>query len=135
MKNNLKKELKKFLYDIVVSSNNVSAKRAITLVAAITLIICSFLIPTLLAIVIFTSTKGDLELIKVLAATLQDIIEKNFYLVMAGLGLISSVDIAAIIKSKSINIPNVTYDENLVAEEPKTTTEVKGDDVTVLKEP
>lgn len=133
MKINFNKELKKFLYDIVVSSNNISAKRAITLVAAITLIICSFLIPTLLAIVIFTSTKGDLELIKVLASTLQDIIEKNFYIVMGGLGLISSVDIAAILKSKSRNI-NFTTDEG-IAQETQTTTELKGDDVTILKEP
>lgn len=134
MGNSTAKELKKFLLNIIVSDNTVSSKRAITLAAAITLVICSFLIPILLTVVIFTSTKGDLELIKILAATLSDIIEKNFYMVLGGLGMISSVDLAAILKSKA-KLSNVKFDElTFTGTNTNTDTEVKGDDVTVLKD-
>ncbi len=94
------RSLREFFYDVVLSDNAVSIKRFIVLIMTLFLILSSLIGLVLLPVVLFTTTKGDLELVKALSIIFQDITEKSFWIVLAGTGLISAVDVAAIMKSK-----------------------------------
>ena len=96
----IKRELTKFFLDVVVSSNTASAKRATTLVMLGYLMLYCTVTTIAFIGVIFWSTKGDLEKIKILSNLFEVIVDQSTLIILFGLGGITSVDIAAILKAK-----------------------------------
>lgn len=90
--------------NIVLSDNPVSAKRFVTLMMAMFLMLASFLLLVVYPVTIFFATKGHVEKIQIITPIFDSILEKAFYIVLAGLGFISTVDVAAILKSKAKDI-------------------------------
>lgn len=74
-----------------------SSKRFVTLIMAFHFILASFFILFLFAIVYFKTIAGDLELIKQITPTFNTILEYDFYIILAGLGFITSENLIAIL--------------------------------------
>jgi formate-dependent nitrite reductase membrane component NrfD len=74
-----------------------SSKRFVTLVIAFHFILASFFILFLFAIVYFKTINGDLELIKAITPTFEKILEYDFYIVIVGLGFITSENFAQVL--------------------------------------
>jgi len=96
----MKPNVKKFFYDLIDSDNEKSSKRFITLVAMLHFIIGSFLILGLFTFVAIHPTKGDIEFLKIMNDILKVILEYDFLIIVAGLGMITSENLGKILVKK-----------------------------------
>lgn len=96
-----KRTIKQFLKDVVLSNNPVSAKRFTTLAALGHYMAATIIIVPLLVIPVFYVTSAQTEVLHIIADLFKDLVEKSFYIILAGLGLITSTDMAAILKNKN----------------------------------
>jgi hypothetical protein len=89
----------KFWKSILSSKDPTSSKRLVTLVMALHLILASFSILFIAFYVIFYSTKGKVD--KDLLGMLKDVLEYDFYIVLAGLGFTSADNIGQMLIEKA----------------------------------
>ena len=87
-----------FWRSILSSESTNSSKRLITLVISFHFIIASFVVLFIAFYVIFYTTKGKVD--KDLLAMLKDVLEYDFYIIIAGLGFITGADMAKILVNK-----------------------------------
>lgn len=78
-----------------------SSKRFITLIISFHFIVASFFILFLLGFLPFIVTKGNLEMIKIVGATLERILEYDFYIILVGLGLITTEQLGVILVERA----------------------------------
>lgn len=89
---------KPFIRKILDSKDTASSKRFITLVIASHFVISSFTILFLVCYVIIALPKGKVN--TDLLAALQHILEYDFYIILAGLGIITSEGLVSMIVNK-----------------------------------
>lgn len=86
---------KSFLARILDSNDTASSKRFITLVIASHFVLASFAILFLVCYVVLVLPKGKVD--PQLMAALQTILEYDFYIILAGLGIITSEGLLTIL--------------------------------------
>lgn len=103
-----------------------SSKRFITLIIAFHFILASFFILFLFGFLIFRDAKGSLELVKLVSANLEGILEYDFYIIISGLGFITAEGFTTVLveraKAKGFfanNTTDVLKDPELPVEEIK----------------
>ncbi len=89
---------KSFIKRILDSNDTASSKRFITLVIASHFIVASFAILFLVCYVVLVLPKGKVD--PQLMAALQTILEYDFYIILAGLGIITSEGLVSMIVNK-----------------------------------
>ena len=99
-------QTKQFWNSILNADDTNSSKRLITLVVALHFILASFVVLFLVCYVIMYLPKGKVE--KDLLVTLGNILEYDFYIILSGLGFITSEGVVKMIVSK--NTPKQNYD-------------------------
>jgi hypothetical protein len=89
---------KSFIKRILDSNDTASSKRFITLVIASHFIVASFAILFLVCYVVLVLPKGKVD--PQLMAALETILEYDFYIILAGLGIITSEGLVSMIVNK-----------------------------------
>ncbi len=97
---------KSFIKRILDSKDTASSKRFITLVIASHFIVASFAILFLVCYVVVALPKGKVD--PQLMAALQTILEYDFYIILAGLGIITSEGLVSMIVNRATggSLPN-----------------------------
>lgn len=90
--------MKTFLKHLISSNDTTSSKRVVTLIVAIHFMIASFVLLFICAYVIFYTTKGKVD--KDLLLALENILEKDFYIILSGLGFITGENLGNIFLEK-----------------------------------
>jgi hypothetical protein len=90
---------KSFIKRILDSNDTASSKRFITLVIASHFIVASFAILFLVCYVVLALPKGKVD--PQLMTALQTILEYDFYIILAGLGIITSEGLVSMIVNKA----------------------------------
>ena len=90
---------KSFIKRILDSNDTASSKRFITLVIASHFIVASFAILFLVCYVVLVLPKGKVD--PQLMAALETILEYDFYIILAGLGIITSEGLVSMIVNKT----------------------------------
>ena len=92
-------------WDKIISSDNpTSSKRLITLLVSLHFILASFVILFLVCYVVMYLPKGRVE--KTLLDSLGKVLEYDFYIILSGLGFITSEGVVKMIVSKNTPIQN-----------------------------
>jgi len=99
-------KVKKFWSSIIDADNTTSSKRLITLLISLHFILASFVILYLVCYVIMYLPKGRVE--PVLLDALGKVLEYDFYIILSGLGFITSEGVVKMFVSK--NTPPQPYD-------------------------
>ena len=96
--------VKNLLNSILYDKSNNFFKKLVTLIVTLHFLLASFLILILFPILFFRVTKGNLDMVKVITATFMDILDKDFWIILAGLGFLTTKDFATamIEKAKAI---------------------------------
>ena len=83
--------------------DDVSSKRFALIMSMVYFFFSNFLFTVIATIVIFTTNKGDIELIKIFISFIKELIYYNFLIIVSILGLITVVDMgyAAVEKAKA----------------------------------
>ena len=94
-------KIKEYLKDVISPSDTSSARKFITLIISIHFIFASFVILFFAFYVILWSPKGktDVDLLN----TLKIVLQYDFYIILSGLGFITSSDLVRVIISKGLN--------------------------------
>ncbi len=92
-------QVKQFWKSILNANDTNSSKRLITLIISLHFILASFVILFLVCYVIMYLPKGKVE--KDLLVTLGDVLEYDFYIILSGLGFITSEGLVKMIVSKN----------------------------------
>jgi hypothetical protein len=104
-----------FWKDIITSENTTSSKRLVTLVIAMHFILASFVILFIAFYVIFYTTRGKVD--KDLLDLLKDVLEKDFFIILSGLGFITSENLFNILlqkeKAKASNMMGSWYESGM----------------------
>jgi hypothetical protein len=100
-------QTKQFWNSILNADDTNSSKRLITLVVALHFILASFVVLFLVCYVIMYLPKGKVE--KDLLVTLGNILEYDFYIILSGLGFITSEGVVKMIVSKNTPTPPNPY--------------------------
>ena len=98
--------MKSFWKKILDAKDSTSSKRLVTLLVALHFILASFVILFLVCYVVMYLPKGRVE--KDLLDSLGKVLEYDFYIILSGLGFITSEGIVQMIVSK--NTPKQNYD-------------------------
>jgi len=105
--------MNKFWSEILDGRKTTSSKRLITLIISAHFVLASFVILFLVLYVIMYLPKGKVE--PELLAALKQVLEYDFYIILAGFGFITSEGVVSIIinknKPSSINTPAFPADE------------------------
>lgn len=98
---------KSFWNSVLSADDNKSSKRLITLIMAAHFIVTSFLVSFFVFYLIIYTPKGSVN--KDLVGLLKDILESDFYVILAGLGFITAENLgqAMLEKAKSKAAANV----------------------------
>lgn len=96
--------MKKFWSEILDSKRTASSKRLITLIISGHFILASFVILFLVLYVIMYLPKGKVE--PELLNALKQVLEYDFYIILAGLGFVTSEGVISIIVNKKSSLPN-----------------------------
>ena len=102
------KKLKSFWNSLIDANNPASSKRLITLLISLHFILASFVILYLVCYVIMFLPKGKVE--PVLLDALGKVLEYDFYIILSGLGFITSEGIVKMFVSKNTPPPPSMYD-------------------------
>ena len=94
---------KTFLTRILDAKDSVSSKRLITLIIASHFVVASFAILFLVCYITLVLPKGILDVR--LLASLEKILQYDFYIILSGLGIITSEGLLNIILNKGIPMP------------------------------
>ena len=95
----MSKHVKQFLKNVLSSGDPTSSKRLITLLVALHFIMASFVILFLVCYVVMYLPKGKVE--KDLLDSLGKVLEYDFYIILSGLGFITSEGLVRMIVSKN----------------------------------
>jgi hypothetical protein len=95
---------KSFIKRILDSNDTASSKRFITLVIASHFIVASFAILFLVCYVVVALPKGKVD--PQLMKALETILEYDFYIILAGLGIITSEGLVSMIVNKGTGTTN-----------------------------
>jgi len=99
------RQTKNFWKSILNANDTNSSKRLITLIISLHFILASFVILFLVCYVIMYLPKGKVE--KDLLVTLGDVLEYDFYIILAGLGFITSEGVVKMFVTKNTpQMPN-----------------------------
>ena len=104
------KKLKTFWNSLIDADNPTSSKRLITLLISLHFILASFVILYLVCYVIMFLPKGKVE--PVLLDALGKVLEYDFYIILSGLGFITSEGVVKMFISKN-KPPSQSYDSNI----------------------
>jgi hypothetical protein len=94
---------KRFLTRILDAKDSISSKRFITLIIASHFVVASFAILFLVCYVTLVLPKGVLDIR--LLSSLEKILQYDFYIILSGLGIITSEGLLNIILNKGIPMP------------------------------
>lgn len=120
--------MKKYFKDLISPNSEASAKRFITLIIALHFIIASFVVLFFAFYVIVYLPKGKPELS--LTSLLMQILEYDFYIILAGLGFITGDNLFNILLEKA----KVTAAANIATGSP-TADKIQVDNVNVTQKP
>ena len=99
---------REFWRSILSPESTTSSKRLVTLIISLHFIVASFVVLFIAFYVIFYTTKGKVD--KDLLGMLKDVLEYDFYIIVAGLGFITGADMVTIVVSKN-KIPKPEKEE------------------------
>jgi len=99
----MSQKVKKFWLNILDADNSTSSKRLITLLVALHFILASFVILFLVCYVVMYLPKGKVE--KDLLDSLGKVLEYDFYIILSGLGFITSEGIVQMFVTKNTPPP------------------------------
>lgn len=105
-KDKRKIDWKGYIKDVISPSDSTSSRKFITLVIAAHFIFASFVILFFAFYVILWAPKGkvDVDLLN----TLKLVLQYDFYIILSGLGFVTSSDLVRVIISKGFNpMPNI----------------------------
>lgn len=103
--------MKTFFKSLISSKDTTSSKRVITLIVAIHFMIASFVLLFICAYVIFYTTKGKVD--KDLLLALENILEKDFYIILSGLGFITGENLGNIfLEKEKAKVENMYNQQN-----------------------
>jgi hypothetical protein len=94
---------KSFLKKVIDSRDTASSKRLITLIIALHFVIASFAILFLVCYIALTVPKGVVD--NVLLSSLEKILQYDFYIILAGLGFITSEGLVQILINRGLPGP------------------------------
>ena len=92
-----------YLKRILDSNDTASSKRLVTLIIALHFIIASFAILFLVCYVALVLPKGRVD--ATLLSSLEKILQYDFYIILAGLGIITSEGLVSMIINKGLPVP------------------------------
>ena len=104
---------KSFLKKVLDSKDTASSKRLITLIIALHFVVASFAILFLVCYIALVMPKGIVDL--TLISSLEKILQYDFYIILSGLGFITSEGLLTLILGKGSSTP--TVDEVVLPEE------------------
>lgn len=93
---------KSFLSRVLDSKETASSKRLITLIIALHFVVASFAILFLVCYISLVLPKGIVDL--TLLASLEKILQYDFYIILSGLGIITSEGLLSMLLNKGTNI-------------------------------
>lgn len=100
---------KAYLKDVISPSDNTSSRKFITLLISGIFLLAQMLIVGFCFFLILYKTKGQVD--KDLLDTLKDILRYDFYIILSGLGFVTSSDLVRIIISKGFNSNIKSFDD------------------------
>ena len=92
---------KSFLSRVLDSKETASSKRLITLIIALHFVVASFAILFLVCYISLVLPKGIVDL--TLLASLEKILQYDFYIILSGLGIITSEGLVSMIVNKGVS--------------------------------
>jgi len=102
--------MNKFWKDILDSRKTSSSKRLVTLIISLHFVLASFVILFLVLYVIMYLPKGKVE--PELLNALKQVLEYDFYIILSGLGFVTSEGIVSMIVNKKIPPSDPSFPEN-----------------------
>ena len=101
------RKIKSFWRNIIDSNNSSSSKRLITLLISLHFVLASFAILFLVCYVVMYLPKGRVE--PTLLDSLGKVLEYDFYIILSGLGFITSEGVVKMFVTKNTQLP--PYDQ------------------------
>ena len=92
---------KSFLSRVLDSKETASSKRLITLIIALHFVVASFAILFLVCYIALVLPKGIVDL--TLLTSLEKILQYDFYIILSGLGIITSEGLVSMILNKGVS--------------------------------
>lgn len=109
------KAWKEYLKDVISPSDNTSSRKFITLLISGIFLFAQILITFFCFYLILYKTKGQVD--KDLLDTLKDILRYDFYIILSGLGFVTSSDLVRIIVSKGFGWKDVMNTDGGISDE------------------
>lgn len=106
---------KEYLKDVISPSDNTSSRKFITLLISGIFLLAQILIVGFCFFLILYKTKGQVD--KDLLDTLKDILRYDFYIILSGLGFVTSSDLVRIIVSKGFGYKDVMSTDGGISDE------------------
>jgi hypothetical protein len=99
-----------FLKRVLDSNDTTSSKRLITLIIALHFVVASFAILFLVCYIALVVPKGIID--ATLISSLEKILEYDFYIIVSGLGFITSEGLVSILLKKGTPVSTETDQQN-----------------------